>query len=176
MRPLQQTVMPMNSKYRIHLIWIVAAVTALPGVYYLIRDPTGIFVHLKWLIKGEIPSETMPPWVTIAAFLIYFVEILRPISAYGLLKLRAWGKGLAIGTLSLDLGIRAVGFVNAWTYYDRHPEARKIIEELEKQIASGQAQHVEYISMVPSYLIAASCLISVLLLLKIDFKKVHLKS
>jgi len=168
--------MTMNSKYRIHLIWIIAAVTALPGIYYLIRDPSGIFVHLKWLIKGEIPSETMPLWVTIATFLMYLVEILRPISAYGLFKLRAWGKGLAIGTLSLDLSVRLVGFVNAWTYYDRHPEARKIIEELEKQIASGQAQNVKCISMVPAYLIAASCLISVLLLLKIDFEKLIVKS
>jgi hypothetical protein len=166
---------PMNSNYRIHLVWIVAAVTALPGIYYLIRDPSGIFIHIEWLINGEIPSETMPLWVTIATILMYFVLILRPISAYGLFKLRVWGKGLAIGTLCLDLGIRVMGFVNTWTYYDHHPEARKIIEELEKEIASGQVQNVEYINMVPSYIVAATCLISILLLLKMDFNKLQAK-
>ena len=78
--------------------------------------------------------------------------------------------------MSLDLGVRLVGSLNAWIYYDRHPEVRKIIEELEKQIASGQAQNVKCISMVPAYLIAASCFISVLLLLNIDFNKLQIKS
>lgn len=168
-------VMLMNFKYQIHLIWIVAAFTALPGIYFILKDPVGLFVHLKWIISGEIPSETMPLWVTIATMFYYLVEILRPISGYGLFKLRVWGKNLAIGTLSLDLGIRVVGFINIWTYYDRHPEARKMFEELEREIASGQVQHVKYISMVPSYLIAAACLISVIILLNINFNKFQVR-
>lgn len=152
------------------VIYVIAVITAIPGFYYLLSDPRGLFYYFKWLFNGEIPSKTMPLWGTILTFLFYLVLLLRPVSAYGLVKLKAWGKGLSIGTLSLDLIIRIIGFINMWTYYDSHPEARKLLEEFENSIASGQLQHVEYVSFIPSYVIAATCLISLIFLLKIDFR------
>ena len=163
--------MHMNPKSKKKLVWIIAAVTGIPGLYYLLRDPGGLFYHLQWLINGEIPSQTIPLWATILIFLLYLVFLLRPVSAYGLFKLRTWGKSLAIGTLCLDLIIRTIGFIHVWTYYDRHPEAMKLLEEFEKSIVSGQIQHVGYVSMIPSYIIAASCIIVVVLLLLLDFKQ-----
>lgn len=37
------TVIIMKYKNNMHLIWLVDAVTALPGIGYLFRDPIGIF-------------------------------------------------------------------------------------------------------------------------------------
>ena len=165
-----RNIMFMNMKKKRIIIYVIAVITAIPGLYYLFSDPRGLYNYIKWVFNGEIPNKTMPLWITILTFFLYLVFILRPISAYGLLKLKTWGKKLTVGTLSLDFIIRIIGFIHIWTYYDRHPEARKVLEEFQNSMASGQAQHVEYVSMVPSYVIAAFCLISLIVLLKIDFR------
>ena len=51
------------------------------------------------------------------------------------------------------------------------PTREQCFEEFEKAIASGQEQHIVTVSMIPSYLIAAISLISIILLYKIDFEK-----
>ncbi len=168
--PHSSGVMRNNLMNKKSLIWIIATVTLVPSLDSLLRDYRGIVHYFEWLINGEIPNEIMPLWLTIGTFFIYAVLLLRPISAYGLFRLSKWGKPLAIGTLILDFTIRLAGFINAWTYYYRNPEARKMLEEVEKQIASGQVQAIQY-SMIPSYIIAATCVVSVVILLKIDFRE-----
>ena len=123
-------VMPIASKMNKPIVWFIATLTAIIGIYGFAREPLGFFNYLGWIIKGEIPSDSMPLWVTIGTFFIYLIIFLRPISSYGLFKLTLWGKYLAIGIFSIDFFIRLAGFINTITYYDRHPEMLKLYEEI----------------------------------------------
>jgi hypothetical protein len=122
----------------------------------------------------------MPLWATVLTFLAYAVYIMRPVSAYGLVKFKTWGKNLAIVALSLDLVIRLIGFVNLWTYHDRHPEASILFEEMKRSLANPQQSDttvvVEKISLIPSYTVAVISLISVIILLKIDYRSLVKKA
>jgi hypothetical protein len=111
--------------------------------------------------------------ITIVSFIIM---ILRIISGYGLYRLRTWGRNLVIGVLSLEFVIRVADFINAWTYSYRPTEARKLLEQIESARALGQDIDIQYVSMIPSYIIAVICLISVIILFKIDFEQIEKKS
>lgn len=152
------------------IIKIIGVITALPGIYFLISGFQGHLFYISETFKGNIQSEYIPWWMTITSLLMIVILILRIVAGYGLFKLITWGKNLAIVVLSVELVIRFAGFINLWTYYDRHPEALLLREEFEKSVASGNAQDFMTISIIPSYVIAGVCIISILLLLFTDFK------
>jgi hypothetical protein len=66
--------------------------------------------------------------------------LLRPVAAYGLFKIRRWGKNLTVGILSADFIIRAIGFIHISTYSWRHPEIKQIAENALKTIAEAEAR------------------------------------
>ncbi len=145
----------------------------MPTLYNLIRDYRAALYFFESLINRKIPDEIMPLWIVILTIIIYAVLILRPISAYGLFRLKLWGKHLTIGTLIIDIMVRLIGFIHIWTYYDRNPEAKRMYEEMEKQIASGQIENVQYVSMIPSYVMAVIGIISIVALFKINLRELQ---
>ena len=149
---------------------LIALLTAIPGIYYLLHDHRAYYWVFEELFSGHIPSAKMPVWATIASVLIVLINLLRPIAGYGLFKLRTWGHRLATGVLSIDFLERMAGFIYTWTYYHRHPEALQAFEDLQKTFAgaqqSGADVHVGMTSMIPSYVIALIGLMSLIFLMQ----------
>ena len=91
------------------------------------------------------------------------VVILKLVSAYGLFRIRLWGRIVAIVVLSFDFLVRLAGAINTWTYNIRHPELPPIPEN---------TTLVEVISMWPSYIIGIISLLSVIILLSRPVKEI----
>jgi len=155
------------------IIKVVGIITALPGIYYLISGSRVYLFYISETFKGNIQWEFINWWITTITLLMIFILVLRIVSGYGLFKLKTWGKKLAVGVLSIDFVIRFAGFINMWTYYDRHPEALQLLEEFKKSVESGQHQNFMTISMIPSYVMAGVCIITIIFLLITDFSRLE---
>jgi hypothetical protein len=152
------------------LILIISLATLLTAVYGIVRDPLGPYRYCKWLLTGDFFNAMMPMWMVVTTGLAHLILIMRIIAFFGLIKLKTWGKYLAVVTLGTDFVIRLVGLIHTLTYYSRHPESRRILEDLKSAISSGQIQHAELANKIPSFFIAVICLISIIILVPIDFE------
>ena len=153
-----------NSKKKV--IQTIAIICIAIGLYYLIKNYRSTFWFLKIFQKKfafiwEHPGSAL---LTISSSIIL---LLRPIAGFGLLRLKTWGRNLIIVVLSADFIVRAISFYNLHTFALRHPE---INTEMQGMIAES-ADKSQMISIIPSYIIAAVSLISVIILLKINWKE-----
>ena len=157
------------------LVKTIAAVCALIGIYYLFLNWRGHVWYLSELYKGQYPFVDHDIWMVVITIGATIILLLRPIAGYALFRLKKWGKNLAVCVLATDFLIRGIGFIHTWTYSIRNPQQKKIAEEMLKSAKEAQARgenvHIEAVSMIPSYIIGIVSLISVVLLLKINLKK-----
>ena len=96
---------------------------------------------------------------------IDFIPLLLLISFWGVLQIKAWGRLVAIITLSIDFFLRGSGAVKLWTMYWFNPELRAIHQAAINSALKAQQKgelHVVTVSFWPSYII---CVIDLLLLI-----------
>ncbi len=157
-------VMKMKSKF---LIWMIAAVTAGAALYI------GLPINCTlWWQQLQLWIQDYPFWLISVAIISSLIPIFKLVAAYGLYKLRNWGRMLAIYTLSTDFLIRLAGFINQITYYWRHPEMVQRDKELLASALANKKMAVIHINLIPGYIIAISSLICVILLFLRPVKEV----
>jgi hypothetical protein len=152
---------------KLKIVQIIAFVCIAIGLFYLIKNFNANFFFLKTIFIERYQAKQTQMGPIVLHIITTLILILRPIAGLGLLKLKTWGRNLTIAVLSADFIIRAISFYNVHTYALRHPE---MAEKVAEMLANG-ATIVQKTSIIPSYFIAAISLISVIILLKINWKE-----
>ena len=158
----------------------IGALTGLTALYVIFPNHWSYWVTL--LLNKQLDYNffaDQPVWMSVLSIIFEIILIGKLFTAYGLLKLKRWGKPTALVFLLSDFILRLGGAINVWTYYDRHPEYIELAEEMKALIDATKqgGPHVETftISMWPSYIIAVLSLVSAIILLRIKFEKINNK-
>lgn len=90
------------------------------------------------------------------------ILFLKVISAYGIFRIKSWGRMIAFPVLAADILLRLYGMINIYTYHLRHPEA--------SPIPMGQYVKIIPVNLTPSYIISFISLISIIILMNKGIK------
>lgn len=156
-------------KPKLLIVRTIAVVCIGIGLYYLIKDYRAHFTFFKYFYDERYVFIWEHKGSALLVIFSSVILLLRPIAGFGLLRLKTWGRNLTIVVLSADVIVRAISFYNLHTFALRHPEWHK---EMTMKIAEG-AVIGEMISIVPSYFVATVSLVSVIILLMINWKEVR---
>ena len=159
---------PANSKLTI--VQTIALLCIGIGLFYLIKFANSYFYYFRSLFDERFTPMVRYPLGTVLLLITeHVIVILRPIAGFGLVRLKTWGRNLTIGVLTADFIMRAISFYNFHTFALRHPEMADKVAEM---LTQG-SEVVEFHSIIPSYIIAAISLASVIVLMKIDWKEIQ---
>jgi len=163
----------MQKNKSIIIVRVIAIFTTLTALNSLI--PISITIGVPWLLfttflQGHVSGGNYG-WFFLFFLFIYLIIILKIISAYGLFRIRIWGRKLAIVVLATDFINQVYKVINGWLYFFGY--LKSSIPELEPY--SPTTVIAKFISMWPIYLLASISLISIIILLLKPIKKVFSK-
>jgi len=146
------------------LIWVIALVTGGTALYVLLPTHWKHWWHMLQLwVREEGAVNNFPFWVLTAGIILDLLLILKLVAAYGLFRLQAWGRALALYVLSAEFLFRLAGFINVLTYDWRYPEMIRRHNEMKSMTLLGEGTIT--VSLIPSYIIGLLSLISVIILM-----------
>jgi hypothetical protein len=134
------------------ILRIIALIIVVTVFYHLTQRP--LRAWLNWW-------KLLFYWFqySVAAHVLIFdlILFLKLIAAYGIFKIKSWGRMIALPVLAVDILFRLYGMINIYSYHLRHPQPSSI----------PMGQHVEIIpvNLTPSYIISFTSLISIIILM-----------
>ena len=139
------------------ILRIIALIIAVTALYHIMQKPLQ-----GWLNWWKLLFYWFQYSVVAHVLIFDLILFLKLISAYGIFKIRSWGRMIALPVLAADILFRLYGMINIYTYHLRHPEP--------SPIPMGQYVKIIPVNLTPSYIISFISLISIIILMNKSIK------